>query len=286
MNTTAITDLKDPALKIFSGMSETELFHYYEPDPGVFVAESANVMIRALEAGYEPLSLLIERERFDTEGAQVFSAVREILGEEKLDSLPVYIGEREVVTALTGYKLVRGLWGVFRRKQLLPLRDFLKDKDRIAVLYDIVNPTNTGAIIRSAAALGMDGVVLTFPSVDPLTRRSARVSMGTAFQIPWTKLRKNDLKGPAFIGELKSLGFKTVAMALREDSAGVDDERIVGASRLAVVLGTEGEGLPDEIISVCDLKAMIPMHHGVDSLNVAAASAVIFWEIMKGKQRL
>ncbi len=279
MNYIEISDINDPALGIFSKYSEVQLFRMNEPDPGFFIAESANVIIRALEAGYEPVSLLIEKERLETEGAPVFNAIERLLGKEFLEGLSVYTSEREIVSELTGYKLVRGLWGVFRRKPASDYQKFLEDKDHIAVLYDVVNPTNAGAIIRSAAALGMDGVLLTHPSVDPLTRRSARVSMGTVFQIPWQRLGKKDVTGPSLIRELKNHGYLTIAMALKQDSVSVDDKAL-RSPRSAVILGTEGTGLPDDVISECDYSVMIPMHHGVDSLNVGAAAAICFFQIL------
>ena len=201
--------------------------------------------------------------------------------EEKKDSIPVYIADRELVTKLTGHKLVRGLWAVLRRKPEISTEGFCKDKKRIAVLFDVVNPANVGAIIRSAAALGMDGVLLTHPSVDPYTRRTSRVSMGTVFQIPWTKATWEESQGTALIDQLRFYGFKTVAMALTEDSTSVDNDEIRANEKLAVVLGTEGTGLPAEVIGACDYRVLIPMQHGVDSLNVAAASAISFWELMK-----
>ncbi len=285
MNIIEIKDINDPELDIFSRISERQLFHYNEPESGFFLAESANVVLRALEAGFTPHSLLIEKERMDIEGAPVFDYIRKNLGDEVMDSLPVFTAEREIVTLLTGYKLVRGLWAVMRRHPLMDVEGFCRGKNRIAVLYDVVNPTNVGAIMRSAAALGMDGALLSFPSVDPLTRRSARVSMGTVFQIPWTKLRKTDSTGALFVQRLKELGFITAAMALRENSVNINDSALLSEKRIAVILGTEGTGLPDEVIDSSDYRVMIPMHHGVDSLNVAAASALIFWELTKYKDR-
>ena len=196
-------------------------------------------------------------------------------------AIPVYTAKRDIVINLTGYNLVRGLWMTLRRKPELPVEDFCRDKKRITVLYDVVNPTNVGAIIRCAAALGMDGALLTSPSVDPLTRRSARVSMGTVFQIPWSKASREESEGITLIRTLQSYGFKTVAMALTEDSTSVDNDEIRSNEKLAVILGTEGTGLPKEVIAACDYRVMIPMFHGVDSLNVAAASAISFWELMK-----
>ena len=182
---------------------------------------------------------------------------------------------------LIGYNLVRGLWMALRRKPEIPAEEFCKDKRRITVLFDVVNPTNVGAIIRSAAALGMDGALLTHASVDPLTRRAARVSMGTCFQIPWSRATLEQSEGVNLIRLLQSYGFKTVAMALTEDSTSIDNDEIRANEKLAVIMGSEGPGLPKEVIAACDYRVMIPMYHGVDSLNVAAASAVAFWELMK-----
>ena len=195
--------------------------------------------------------------------------------------MPVYIAARDIVTQLTGYTLVRGLWMTLRRRPEMSVEEFCKDKKRITVLMDVVNPTNVGAIIRSAAALGMDGVLLTHASVDPLTRRSARVSMGTCFQIPWTKATLEQSEGLNLLDILHSYGFKTVAMALTEDSTSIDNDEIRANDKLAVLMGSEGPGLPKEVIATSDYRVMIPMYHGVDSLNVAAASAVAFWELTK-----
>lgn len=275
-----ITDVSAPELDVFSRLSEVQLMHYYEPKPGIFIAESANVILRALEAGYEPVALLLEKQRIEKEGRPVLEKIEELLGRERAESLPIYVAEREVVTKLTGYSLVRGLWAVLRRRVLQPLEAFCEGKKRLAVLVDVVNPTNVGAIIRSAAALGMDGVVLTKGSVDPLTRRSARVSMGTVFQIPWTYAEETQADADALIpNRLAALGFSTVAMALTDDSVGIRDERLKAEERLAVLLGTEGDGLPKEVIRACTYRVKIPMAHGVDSLNVAAASALAFWEL-------
>lgn len=281
MNLIEITDINSPDLDVFARLSEAQLYRYFDPDIGIFLAESASVVLRALEAGYEPLEMLVETGRMKVEAQPVFDAIEKLWGKEKLDSIPVYTAKRDIVINLTGYNLVRGLWMTLRRKPELPVEDFCRDKKRITVLYDVVNPTNVGAIIRCAAALGMDGALLTSPSVDPLTRRSARVSMGTVFQIPWTKASREESEGITLIRTLQSYGFKTVAMALTEDSTSVDNDEIRSNEKLAVILGTEGTGLPKEVIAACDYRVMIPMFHGVDSLNVAAASAISFWELMK-----
>ena len=276
MNFIEIKDIDAPELDIFARVTEPQL-----RGEELFLAETASVIILALEAGYEPVSMLVETERMEAEAVPVFEAIEKNCGKEILESLPVFTAGREVVTQMIGYHLVRGLWMVLKRKPVTSIEEFCRDKRRIAVLNDVVNPANVGAIIRSAAALGMDGVLLTHASVDPLTRRTARVSMGTVFQIPWTRAERKEAEGTNLIKLFQSYGFKTVAMALTEDSTSVDSDEIRSNDKLAVVLGTEGTGLPDEVIAACDYRVMIPMYHGVDSLNVAAASAISFWELMK-----
>ena len=281
MNLIEIKDINAPEMDIFARATERELRTCEEPEGGLFLAESANVILRAIEAGYEPYSVLVETGRLDVEAGPVFEAIEKYLGKEKLDSLPVYIADRDVVTCLTGHTLVRGLWMALKRKPAVPVKDFCKDKRRIAVLMDVVNPVNVGAIFRSAAALGMDGVLLTHTSVDPLTRRTARVSMGTVFQIPWAQASLEESEGLNMLKLLNSYGYKTVAMALTPDSTNVDNDKIRSNEKVAVLLGTEGTGLPKDVIAASDYRVMIPMYHGVDSLNVAAASAISFWELMK-----
>ena len=281
MNLIKIDDINAPELDIFARVTEPQLRGYYENEPGLFLAETGNVIISALDAGYEPLSMLVETGRLEIEAMPVFDAIERTCGKEKRDSLPVYIAEQEVMVNMTGYHLVRGLWMAFRRKPELSIEELCRGSRRIAVLMDIVNPANVGAIIRSAAALGMDGVLLSHISVDPLTRRAARVSMGTVFQIPWAKASREESEGTSLITTLQSFGFKTVAMALTEGSTSVDNDEIRANDKLAVMLGSEGFGLPKEVIAASDYRVMIPMHHGVDSLNVAAASAISFWELMK-----
>ena len=281
MNLINIKSIDAPELDIFARYTEPQLRGYFDPEPGIFLAETGSVILRALEGGYEPISMLVETERLEAEAQPVFEALEKHCGREISESIPVYVADRELVVRLTGYHLVRGLWMALRRKPETAAADFCQDKKRIAVLYDVVNPVNVGAIIRSAAALGMDGVLLTHPSVDPLTRRTARVSMGTVFQIPWSRATLEESEGTNLIRLLQSHGFKTVAMALMPDSTNVDSDEIRANEKLAVVLGTEGTGLPKEVIASCDYRVMIPMHHGVDSLNVAAASAISFWELMK-----
>ena len=264
-----ITDLEIPELEVYIDKKEVQLLHYYEPEPGIFIAESPNVILRALEAGYEPLSLLMEKKPLDEKERAILDRCGEI---------PVYTASLEVLTRITGYQLARGMLCAMRRKALPSLKEICAGKHRIAILEDVVNPTNVGAIFRSAAALSMDAVLLTKGSSDPLYRRAVRVSMGTVFQIPWTIMDAGDWPERA-MQELRSMGYRTAAMALKEDSVSLRDERLKKEEKLAIVLGTEGDGLAGRTIADCDYTVMIPMTHGVDSLNVAAASAVAFWEL-------
>ena len=281
MNLIRIDDINAPEMDLFVRVTERQMRKYHDPEAGVFLAESAGVIQRAIENGYEPLYMLVETERLNIEAVPVFETLEKYCGKEVLNTIPVYVADREVVINMTGHHLVRGLWMILRRKNEISIEDFCRDKRRIAVLMDVVNPANVGAIFRSAAALGMDGVLLTHASVDPFTRRTARVSMGTVFQIPWAQASLEDSEGQVMINILRSYGFKTVAMALTEDSTSVDNDDIRSNERVAVLLGTEGTGLPKDVIASCDYRVMIPMCHGVDSLNVAAASAIGFWELMK-----
>ena len=276
MNLTEIKDFNAPEMDIFARATERQL-----REEGLFLAESANVILRALEAGYEPVSMLVENGRLEAEAGPVIEAIDKIFGKETAVTIPIYIAERELVINMTGHKLVRGLWMMLRRRPGNNVEDFFKDKRRIAVMVDVVNPMNVGAIFRSAAALGMDGVLLTHSSVDPLTRRTARVSMGTVFQIPWAQASLEESDYPSLMKFLARNGFKTVAMALTDDSVSVDNDDISANEKIAVLLGTEGTGLPKIVIDACDYRVKIPMFHGVDSLNVAAASAISFWELMK-----
>ena len=257
-----ITDFQDPALDVYARLTEAQLHQ----SPGkLFIAESPKVIARALDAGCVPVSVLAERENLKGEAAEIIEACGDVT---------VYTGENALLAKLTGYKLTRGLLCAMHRPPVRSLEEVLQGASRVAVLEDVVNPTNLGAIFRSAAALGMDAVVLTTGCSDPLYRRSARVSMGTVFQVPWGYLEQP-------IGYLRELGFKTAAMALKEDTYSIDDPVLAGEEKLAIVLGTEGEGLTDATIAQCDYTVKIPMYHGVDSLNVAAASAVAFWELRK-----
>ena len=264
-----IRDLEIPELEVYIDKKEVQLLHYYEPEPGIFIAESPNVILRALEAGYEPLSLLMEKKPPGEKERAILDRCGEI---------PVYTASLEVLTRITGYQLARGMLCAMRRKALPSLKEICEEKRRIAILEDVVNPTNVGAIFRSAAALSMDAVLLTKGSSDPLYRRAVRVSMGTVFQIPWTIMDAGNWPERA-MQELRSMGYRTAAMALKEDSVSLKDERLKKEERLAIVLGTEGDGLAGRTIADCDYTVMIPMAHGVDSLNVAAASAVAFWEL-------
>ena len=264
-----IRDLEIPELEVYIDKKEVQLLHYYEPEPGIFIAESPNVILRALEAGYEPLSLLMEKKPLDEKERAILDRCGEI---------PVYTASLEVLTRITGYQLARGMLCAMRRKALPSLKEICEGKRRIAILENVVNPTNVGAIFRSAAALSMDAVLLTKGSSDPLYRRAVRVSMGTVFQIPWTIMDAGDWP-ERIMQELRSMGYRTAAMALKEDSVSLRDERLKKEEKLAIVLGTEGDGLAGRTIADCDYTVMIPMTHGVDSLNVAAASAVAFWEL-------
>ena len=272
-----ITDLHTPELEIYNERREVQLFHYYEPERGLFIAESPNVILRALAAGYEPLSLLMEQREADSEkGREILGRIAEVSGE-----IPVYVASNAVLSEISGFKLARGMLCAMHRPALPGIDEICKNARRIAVLENVVNPTNIGAIFRSAAALGMDAVLLTPGCSNPLYRRAIRVSMGTVFQIPWTFFDEKTEWKTEGIRLLKAMGFKTAAMALMEDSFDIDDPHLMAEEKLAVVLGTEGDGLASETIADCDYTVCIPMAHGVDSLNVAAASAVAFWQLGK-----
>ncbi len=272
-NIIKIKEFDAPELDVYARLPEVQLLRYYEPQPGLFIAESPKVIERALDAGYEPVSLLMEERHIETEGSKVIP---------KCGDIPVYTAEFEVLTRLTGFKLTRGMLGVMRRKRLPDIRQIITEKRRIAVLENVVNPTNVGAIFRSAAALGMEAVLLTAGCSDPLYRRASRVSMGTVFQVPWTMMDAKSCIWPQdAMAILKEEGFKTAAMALKEDTVSIDAPELLKEDKLAVILGTEGDGLADSTIADCDYTVKIPMMHGVDSLNVAAASAVAFWELGK-----
>ena len=271
-NIIEITNFEAPELDIYARLSENQLLHYYEPANGIFLAESPKVIARALDAGCVPMSVLLERRHVEGEGKEILRRCGEI---------PVYTAEFEVLTKLTGFQLTRGMLCAMYRPQLPTVEQLCARARRIAVLENVMNPTNVGAIFRSAAALNMDAVLLTSGCSDPLYRRASRVSMGPVFQVPWTYLNHGEPDAGTGIRRLQELGFRTAAMALREDTVRIDDPKLLAEEKLAVVLGTEGDGLADCTIAGCDYTVKIPMTHGVDSLNVAAASAVAFWELGK-----
>lgn len=268
-NIIEIHDFSDPALDVYARLTENQLLNRADPDNALFVAESPLVIGRALDAGCEPVSFLMERQHTQGKG-------REILARCCQD-IPVYTADASVLTQLTGFHLTRGMLCAMRRPKLQSVEDVCRDARRVVVLENVMNPTNIGAIFRSAAALNMDAVLLTEAGSDPLYRRAVRVSMGTVFQIPWTYL-PDGWPEPS-MGWLRAQGFRTVAMALRDDSVPLNDPRLLAEERLAIVLGTEGDGLAQATIDACDYTVRIPMSHGVDSLNVAAASAVAFYQL-------
>lgn len=275
MNRIEIADFHAPELDVYARLNENQLLNRAEPDKGIFIAESPRVILRALDAGMQPLSLLAEDKRMDADEES-----REVLA--RCGHIPVYTAPFQVLTELVGFKLTRGMLCAMRRPALPSVDAVCAGASRIAVLENVMNPTNVGAIFRSAAALGMDAVLLTPACSDPLYRRAVRVSMGTVFQIPWTYFDETcGWESGEGIRKLSAMGFQTAAMALREDSLEVDSPLLTGAERLAVVLGTEGDGLAPETIARCDYTVRIPMAHGVDSLNVAAASAVAFWALRR-----
>ncbi len=270
-----IADLSDPELKVYAGLSEVQLLRYYEPDTGLFIAESPKVIMRALDAGYEPVSFLVETGQIKGEAAGILA---------RCEDVPVYAAELTALKRLTGFPLTRGVLCAMRRRPLPAVRSLCAGMTRVAVLEDVVNPTNIGAIFRSAAALGMEAVLLTPGCSDPLYRRAARVSMGTVFQIPWTFFdRKSEPWPEAGMEVLRELGFRTAAMALGSEAVSLKDPALLMEEKLAIVLGTEGDGLAARTIADCDYTVRIDMAAGVDSLNVAAAGAVAFWEL--GKRR-
>lgn len=272
-NIVEIKDFTAPELDVYARLTEAQLLNRFEPAKGMFIAESPKVIQRALDAGCKPVSLLMERKDID-------NAAREII--DQCGDIPVFTADREVLAELTGFHLTRGVLCAMLRPKLPTVEEVVAGAKRIVVLENVMNPTNVGAIFRSAAALGMDAILLTPGCSDPLYRRSARVSMGTVLQIPWTYIGNsiNDWPNPG-MSRLESLGFKTVAMALRDDSVSIDNPTLAGEEKLAIIMGSEGDGLVDSTIADCDYTVKIPMYHDVDSLNVAAASAVAFWELRK-----
>ena len=294
-NIIELTDFNDSKLDVYARLNEAQLLHYYEPELGIFIAESPKVIVRALDAGYEPLSMVMEKRHVEGEAAEVIA---------RCGDIPIFVAELSVLTKLTGFQLTRGMLCAMRRKSMPSVAEVCAGARRVAVLENVVNPTNVGAIFRSAAALNMDAVLLTPACADPLYRRASRVSMGTVFQVPWTYFDKKvladavcDLTSDAIennVGKsedavwpkagielLKELGFKTAAMALSDDSVSIDDAGLLAEEKLAIILGTEGDGLADCTIADCDYTVKIPMSHEVDSLNVAAASAVAFYQLGK-----
>ena len=269
-NIIEITDFAAPELDVYARLREVQLLNRQDPEQGIFIAESPRVIERALDAGCVPLSFLVEKKHLEQEARTLM---------ERCSESPFYTAEFDVLTQITGYKLTRGMLCAMRRPKPLSVEEVCVGTHRIAILENVVNPTNVGAIFRSAAALNMDAVLLTPDCSDPLYRRSIRVSMGTVFQIPWTYFPEDASWPEDGMKLLKESGFKTVSMALRNDSVEIDDPVLHAEERLAVILGTEGEGLASTTIADSDYTVKIPMSHGVDSLNVAAASAVAFWEL-------
>lgn len=266
-----VTDLSMPELEPFTRLTEAQLRNRLEPEKGIFIAESPKVIQRALDAGYEPVSLLMEHRQLTGQGSGVLA---------RCAGIPVYTASRELLAELTGYPLTRGVLCAMRRPKLPSVEELCANARRVAVLEGIVDSTNIGAIFRSAAALNMDAVLVTPTCSDPLYRRAVRVSMGTIFQVPWTRIGEEPSQWPdAGLRRLRNLGFRTAAMALSDDSVSIEDPRLLAEERLAIVLGTEGDGLAARTIAACDYTVRIPMAHEVDSLNVAAASAVAFWQL-------
>lgn len=269
-NIIEITDFSAPELDIYARLTEAQLLNKDHPEDGIFISESPKVIERALDAGYKPISILVEKKHIDGEAAPILA---------RCGNIPVFTAEFDVLAQLTGFKLTRGMLCAMHRRTLPSLEDVCRGTRRIAVLENVMNPTNVGAIFRSAAALNMDVVLLTSGCSNPLYRRAIRVSMGTVFQIPWTFFEKESNEN--YIEQLKKLGFKTAAMALTGDSVSIDHPELMAEEKLAIILGTEGDGLAQTSIDGCDYTVKIPMTHGVDSLNVAAASAVAFWQLGK-----
>ena len=266
-----LTTLDAPELDVFARLTQAQLRNRLEPEKGIFIAESPKVIARALDAGYKPVSLLMERRHIEGDAKEILT---------RCGDVPVYTADREVLAQLTGYALTRGVLCAMRRPRLKTVEEICANARRIAVLEGIVDSTNVGAIFRSAAALHMDAVLVTPTCCDPLCRRAVRVSMGTVFQVPWTQIGSDPAAWPQpGIQKLQELGFQTAAMALSDNAVSIEDENLMAAERLAIILGTEGDGLSPKTIADCDYTVCIPMSHGVDSLNVAAASAVAFWQL-------
>ena len=272
-NIVEITDFHAPELDPYARLTQNQLRNRLEPEKGIFIAESPKVISRALDAGYRPVSLLMERKQITGPAAEILT---------RCGDVPVYTADRELLAALTGFELTRGVLCAFRRPAPRSVEELCRDAKRVAVLEGIVDSTNVGAIFRSAAALNMDAVLINPSCCDPLCRRGVRVSMGTVFQVPWAQLGETPADWPEKgLAQLHALGFKTAAMALSDRSVSIDDEALAAEPKLAIVLSTEGDGLVHSTIAACDYTVKIPMSHGVDSLNVAAASAVAFWQLGK-----
>ena len=270
-NIVEITDFHAPELDPYARLTQNQLRCRLEPEKGIFIAESPKVISRALDAGYEPVSLLMERRQITGPAAEILT---------RCGDAPVYTADRELLAGLTGFELTRGVLCAFRRPVPRSAEELCKAARRVAVLEGIVDSTNVGAIFRSAAALNMDAVLINPSCCDPLCRRAVRVSMGTVFQVPWAQLGETPADWPGQgLARLRAMGFKTAAMALSDRSVPIDDEALAAEPKLAIVLGTEGDGLAHATIAACDYTVRIPMSHGVDSLNVAAASAVAFWQL-------
>jgi len=273
-NVIEITDFNDSRLDVYARLTEAQLLNRFEPAKGMFIAESPKVIDRALDAGCVPVSCLMERKHVEGQAKDII---------QRCGDIPVFTSEFDILTQLTGFKLTRGVLCAMYRPPMHTVEEVCQNARRVAVLENIMNPTNLGAIFRSAAALNMDAVLLTPGCCDPLYRRCVRVSMGTVFQVPWAYFDGAPADWPERgMAQLKQLGFKTAAMALREDCVNINDPRLMAEDKLAVILGTEGDGLSDTTIADCDYTVKIPMSHGVDSLNVAAASAVAFWQLGNG----
>lgn len=271
VKTIEVTSLDAPGLDVYGTLTEAQLRNRLEPEKGLFIAESPKVIHVALDAGLEPVSLLCERKHIEGDARSIIERCPE--------DMPVYTGNRELLARLTGYTLTRGVLCAMRRPKPLPPEEVCRNAHRIVVLHGVVDTTNVGAIFRSAAALGIDAVLMTRDSCDPLNRRAVRVSMGSVFLIPWTWLDAEDGTPAGTVHKLQDMGFLTAAMALRHDDISIDDPKLKAIDRLALIMGTEGDGLPEAVIGAADCVVKIPMHHGVDSLNVGNAAAIAFWEL-------
>jgi len=271
LNLITIDSLDAPGLDVYGTLTEAQLRNRMEPEKGLFIAESPKVISVALDVGMEPVSLLCERKHIEGDARSII--------ERCPDDMPVYTGSRELLAQLTGYTLTRGVLCAMRRPMPLPPEDVCREAHRIVVLHGVCDTTNVGAIFRSAAALGIDAVLMTRDSCDPLNRRAVRVSMGSVFLVPWTWLDSEDGTSAGTVHKLQDMGFTTAAMALRHDDISISDPKLKATDRLALIMGTEGDGLPEAVIDAADYVVKIPMHHGVDSLNVGNAAAIAFWEL-------